>query len=132
MAIAGKKLRIKVATAQAGPYTTVADINSGSQKIAGQTQDVSAFGVDWVKRILGLLDGTYSLGGHYNSADASGQVAIRNALLNDTALWVQFLSDGVAGFQQEVKVASFDVSGEVGGTQSVAIELEGTGAITAV
>ena len=132
MAISGKSMTIKVATAAAGTYTNVAEIKEASMSQAGNNQDVSTFDNDWVLRLQGLKDATYSLSGFYNPTDANGQVAIRNAWLNDTPLFVQFLPNGTAGFRQEVRVSSYEVSASADGAQEVSIELEGNGAIVAV
>jgi predicted secreted protein len=136
MAQAGKKLRIAVATTQAGTYTNVAGLKNGTHNIAGANQDVSAFGVDWVQRIQGLKDGKLTLSGQYEPTDTLGQIVIRSALISDSLLFYKFLpattADGTSGFQQAVKVASFQVTGPVDGVQQVTIELEGDGAITIV
>jgi predicted secreted protein len=132
MAISGKNMVVKVATAAAGTYSTVAEIKEASMSQAGNNQDVSTFDSDWIVRMQGLKDATYSLSGFYNSTDTNGQVAIRNSWLNDTPLFVQFLPNGTAGFRQEVRVSSYEVSASADGAQEVSIELEGAGAIVAV
>ena len=95
-------------------------------------QDISTFSAAYVKRLQGLKDASYELSGYYNMDVAASQKAIRDALINDTRLWVQFLPDGTTGFQQEVKVGSFEVSGSADSVLEVSIELEGTDPITAV
>jgi len=132
MAIAGKSMAVRVATTAAGTYTSVAEIKEASMSHAGNNQDISTFGSAWVLRLQGLKDATYSLSGFYNPTDTNGQVAIRNAWLNDTPLFVQFLPNGTNGFRQEVRVSSYEVSASADGAQEVSIELEGTGAIVAV
>lgn len=134
MAMAGTASLVKVSPTAggAGVYTTVADINSASMSHAGNTLDVGAFGITYMQRILGLKDATYSLSGFWLPTDTNGQVAIRNAWLNNTTLWIQFLPDGVAGFKQEVKVTSIDISTSVDGVVDVQFQLDGTGAIAAV
>lgn len=134
-ATAGKKLRVKVATTSAGPYTAVVGIKSASMKRSGATIDVTTLADTDIVKILGLRDASYSLSGNWEM-DTTGQKLIRDALANDTALFVQFLPDGGTtpnvGFQQEVKVASYDVSGDAAGEVTVSIELQGSGAITSV
>jgi predicted secreted protein len=132
MAIAGKTLVVKVGAATGGPFTAVKELKEASMSQSGNNQDVSTFGVAWIKRIQGLKDASYSLSGFYDSTDTAGQVAVRNAWLNDSSLFVQFLPGGTTGFQQEVKVSSYEVSASADGAQELSIELEGTGAITAV
>lgn len=132
MAMKGKSLKIKVGTATGGPFSDVQDLNDASMSLEGDNQDISTFSSDYVKRLQGLKDATYSLSGFYKGDDTNGQVAIRSALINDTGLFVQFLPDGTTGFKQEVKVASFEVSAAADGVVEVSIELEGTDAITLV
>lgn len=132
MAIAGKTLAVKVGTAAAGPFTRVAELKEASLSQSGNNQDISSFDAAWIRRMQGLKDGTYSLSGFYAPTDTAGQVAIRNAWLLDTTLFVQFLPNGTAGFQQEVRVSSYEVSASAEGAQEVSIELEGTGAISPV
>lgn len=132
MAMAGKNLRVQVATTQVGPYNTIPGLNDATMTIDGDNQDISTFGSDFVKRLQGLKDGSYSLGGFYEQGDTTGQVAIRAALLNDTRLWVNFLPDGATGFRQEVKVATFETTAAADGMVEVSIDLEGTDAITLI
>jgi predicted secreted protein len=132
MAIAGKGTVITVATTTGGTYNTVAGLNDGSMSCEGDNQDISTFGTNWIKRIQGLKDASYSLSGFYDPTDTNGQVRIFSAWLNDTALFVKFLADGTNGFKQEVKVSSFEMSSAVDGVVEVSIELEGTDTITAV
>lgn len=132
MAMKGKALRVKVGTLTGGPFNDVLDLNDASMSIEGDNQDVSAFGSDFIKRLQGLKDASYSLSGFYKPDDTTGQAIIRSSLINDTPLFVQFLPDGTTGFKQEVKVSSFEVSAGVDGTVEVSIELEGTDAVTLV
>ena len=129
MALAGKDLVVQVATGSTATYATVADLNSATMTHAGNTIDVSEMGVDYVQKILGLKDVSYSLGGFYAPTDTNGQVRIRNAWLNDTALWIKFLPDGSTGFKQAVKVASFEISGSADGAVELSVDLEGDGAV---
>ncbi len=130
MALAGKNTKVKVGTASAGPFTDVEELNEASMSMEGDNQDISTFGSDFIKRLQGLKDATYELSGFY--ATGGQQQVIREAWLNDTPLYFQFLPDGLTGFQHEVKVASFEVSSAADGVVEVSIELEGTDAITLV
>lgn len=132
MAMAGRGLIIQVGTAVDGPWSDVQDLNDASMSLGGDNLDVSTFGTDFIKRLQGLKDGSYSLGGFYNPTDTNGQVAIRNTWMNDTPLFVRYLPDGSTGFMQEVKVSGFEVSAAVDGVVEVSIDLEGNGEITMV
>lgn len=124
----GKSMTIKVGT-DGTVWNSVLGIKSASMKNGASNNDISTFGDTFIGRLQGLKDCSYSLSGFYDSTDTTGQTVIRDAWLNDTTLWVGFLPDGSAGFEQEVKVSSFEISGEVNGVVELSIELEGTGAI---
>jgi predicted secreted protein len=131
MATSGRNTIIQVST-NGTTWNTVAELNEATATIEGDNQDVTRFGDSFVRRILGLKDASYELSGFRDATDTTGQEAILDALLNDTTLHVKFLGDGANGFQQEVKVASFEESSSVDGVVEVSIELEGTGTITKV
>lgn len=132
MALAARNLVVKVGSSENGSFNTVADLKEASMSQSGNNQDVSTFGSDWIKRIQGLKDATYSLSGFYNGGDTNGQKALRDAWLGDDPIFVQFLPDGTTGFKQAVKVSSYEVSASVDGVQEVSIELEGDGPISSV
>lgn len=131
-ATAGRKALLKVATAVGGPYTSAANIKSATIEIDGTTLDISSIGSDWIARIQGMKDAKLSVSGSYDPADTNGQVALRSALINDTAIYVQFLPDGVSGFQCQVKVAKFAPSASVSGEAQISIDLEQTGGVTLI
>lgn len=127
----GRSVKVQVST-NGTTWNDVAGLNSASHSTPGNLQETSEFGQDWAKRIYGLLDGTWSLAGNYRPDDTNGQMAIRNALLNDSELHVRVLWDGTNGVAQPVKVESFEVSAEAAGIVEVSIELAGDGPITPV
>jgi predicted secreted protein len=131
MATSGRNTVIQVST-NGTTWNTVAELNEATATIEGDNQDVTRFGDSFVRRILGLKDASYELSGFRDATDTNGQEAILDALLNDTTLHVKFLGDGTSGFQQEVKVASFEESTSVDGVVEVSIEFEGTGPVTRV
>lgn len=132
MAMKGRGLVISVSTSETGNFSPVSDLNDASMSMEGDNQDISTFGSDYIKRLQGLKDASYSLSGFYDPTDTNGQVAIRSAFLDDSTLFVRFLPDGSTGFQQEVKVSSFEVSASADGVIEVSIDLEGTGPISLV
>lgn len=129
MALKGKGLKINVSS-DGETWNQVAELNDGNMTIDGDNIDVTAFCQDFINRIQGLKDGTYSLSGFYAPDDTNGQLLIRGALLDDDPIYIQFLPDGTSGFEQEVKVDTFDVSATVDGAVEVSIDLEGNGTIT--
>jgi predicted secreted protein len=130
-ASAGRNLRVKVSTTSGGSYNDIAGIKSTSMNLSGGTIDVSAFGTEAVERIAGLKGGSYSLSGNYE-ADANGQGVVRTAVQSHSSVFIRFLPDGTAGWQQECFVSAYNVTAAVDGAVEVSIELEGTGAITLV
>lgn len=132
MAYAGKDLVISVATTTGGTYNVVAGMKDASMNISGDNQDITTFGEDYIVRLQGLKDVSYSLSGFLDLTDTNGQVRLQNALLNDSALFVKFLPDGTNGWKQEVKVSSFEMNGTADGMVELSIELEGSDSITAV
>lgn len=131
MALAGKNVVVEISVDDT-TYYAVAELNDMTMTFDGDNIDVTEFGDDFMNRIQGLKDGSYSLGGFYAPTDTNGQVAIRTAWLSDSPLYVKILPNGTAGFKQEVKVATFEVSAGVDGAVEVSIDLEGTGTVTAV
>lgn len=133
--IAGKKGRLKVSTDNAA-FNVVLGIKSVSVEIAGGTVDDDEFGVDWKQRLQTLKDVKISFQGSFRPADATGQMAIRSALINDTALYAEWLPDNGttanAGFKVQVQVSKFSVDPAVDGINAVSGELVGTGALTLV
>lgn len=130
MALAGK-LTVVEASVDDAAWSVVAEINDAGPSLSADNQDVTVFGDNWIDRIQGLKDGSWSLSGFYVSTDTNGQVRILNAFLNDTALYIRvYPGGGTAGFKQQVKVASFEVSNAVDGVAELSIELEGAGAVT--
>lgn len=134
MALPGKSSLVKVSTTAggAGAYTTVADLNSATMSTNGGTIDITEFGDNYMQRIQGIKDGSFQISGFWAPADTNGQVAIRNALVNDGELWAQFLPDGTNGFKQQVRVASFELAAGVDGVVTMSASLEGTGAVAPV
>ena len=113
-------------------YYDLGSTNDATHGITADLQDVTVFGSDWLTKMQALKDSTYSLSGFYDNADTNGQIAVRAACIADTALYVKVEYDGTNGYKQEVKVASFEFSASVDGIGEFSIELEGTGAVTAV
>lgn len=130
MALKGKDVKIQAST-DGTTWTDVLGLDNASMGLGGENIDITEFQDAWTKRLQGIKDNTFTLSGNYLPSDP-GQQMIRDALINDTALYIQFLPDGTAGFNQEVKVASFEPSAQVRGRVEVNIQCEGTGPVTVV
>jgi predicted secreted protein len=139
-ALKGRQFEFHVSAEAAANFNEVHGLNDASMSHSADNLDVTEFGDVYVRRIQGLKDGSYSLGGHYDPTDTTGQGLIRTTWLSDSdpALYARFLHSPNAtaganqGFQQKVVVSSFEISASADGTQELSIELEGDGAITAV
>lgn len=81
-------------------------------------------------RILGLHD--FSITGDANYDTSDGLKLIRAAKVGRTELHAQYLPDGKKGFQGQIVVESFNMSGELGGLETVSFTLQGDGALKAV
>jgi len=122
----GKSVVTQVSTDDAA-YNTVANLNDVSMTVEGKNVDVSVFADNYVDRLQTLKDVKYSLKGFYDTADTTGQVVIRTALLGASDLYVKYLPDGTNGFKQKVVVASMDFGSVVDGVVEVTFSLEGAG-----
>ena len=84
-------------------------------------------------RILGLQDWSISCDSNYTTGDAA-LTLIRTAFQNRTALHVRYLPRGsgqlAEGFKGQCVVESYNLTGEVGGLETVAISLQANGALT--
>lgn len=88
------------------------------------------------KRILALKDGSISLSGNFESADAP-QKLIRSSHDSAASIWIQIESDpsagaGDKGFQVECLVESFEVKGGVDGKAEFSASLTFNAAPVAV
>ena len=81
-------------------------------------------------RVIGLHDWSVKCDSNY-SADSEALAMIRNAKLSRSILYVQYLPTGevAGGYQGKVVVESFNLAGEIGGLETVAITLQADGAL---
>lgn len=127
----GRALRVSVATTLGGSYTNVAGIDSGTIDLDGVNVDVTTLTDADIVRIQAMKDTKVTLSGNYE-ADTSGQGAIRTALEADSDLFVKFLPDGTTGWKLQVKPSKYSIGSSITGKASVSIDLDGSGAKTAV
>lgn len=125
MSIAGYRKVVQVKTTSATAYNPIPG-NTASLNFGGELLDDTNFtSTGWRSRVRGLKDYSVPVTAIYSSTD-SALAAIRSALLNDTALDIQYLPNGTAGFSGRVRVGSFTMSGDVGGLESVDIDMQAT------
>lgn len=73
------------------------------------------FGLATPYLLAGDLTDSYDIKGLYNPGDTGGQNVLRAARDNRTAVLLQILPDGVAGYQQECRVTEYTDSGDADG-----------------
>ena len=130
--LAGKNFKLKVAITSGGTYTQALGGADGTMNLSATNLDTSEFGDTFMERLQGLKDASWDFKGFYNAADTTGQGVIQNAFLTDGPLFVQFLPNGTAGFQQQVVVSKYAVGAPVNGVCSLDLTFEGTGPITLI
>ena len=81
-------------------------------------------------RLVGLHDWSISAEGNLVASDPA-LAQIRDAWLNRTVLYVQYLPDATLpnGFQGQVVVENFNLAGDVSGKETVSISLQAVGAL---
>lgn len=132
--------RVLVATAEAGPYTTILLMRSasGSKSREGGAR-VHVMDSPDPKQTAGRRVNSYELEGLLDMADTTGQTVLRNAYDSGNDVFVQVIHNNAAatsqprGEQARAKVTAFSVSGErEGDFVTVSFTLEGTGLTTAL
>jgi len=106
---------------------TSVSLNLGSD-VLDATTFASTSG--WRSRVLGINDWSISIEATY-AVSNTALTAIRSALLNRTTLYVRYLPDGTNtnGFQGQVRVESFNSSGDVSSLETLSISMQGNGAL---
>lgn len=125
-----KKVQVKTTASTA--YTELPGSNA-SMTFQGELLDDTTFETSgWRSRVRGLRDYSLSVTAVYGTTHA-GLGIVRNALINGTDLDFQYLPDGIKGFQGRVEVETYNLSGDVGGLETVDISLQPRGiALTTV
>lgn len=131
-ALAGRSSLVKVATASAGPFTTVQGIKSITFSRDGALIDTSAFGATYKQSLRGMLDATFDLQGNYLKTDTTGQGVLDSAFTNGTDVWIQYLPDGLTGYQMQATITKFATDSGVDKEVSLSISGNQTGGVTTV
>lgn len=106
---------------------TSVSLNKGTE-VLDATTFASAEG--WRSRVMGIIDWSISLEAIFTPNDAA-LTAIRTANDSRATLYVRYFPDGTStyGFQGQVVVESFNMSGDVSGLETVSISMPGNGAL---
>lgn len=127
MALPGKNAKVKIGA------DVIQDLNDASFSVSGDSLDTTNFESNgWKEKLQGLKEFSMSLSGFYKPTDTNGQVVLRDALLNSNTVTVDYLVDGLVGFQGTYVVSSFETGASVSGEVTVSFSLESTGALTVV
>lgn len=126
MALAGRLSIVAVGT-DGTTFSTVDDLASCQMSWGGTIHDVSKFGDTWLRRLAGIKDNSFSLGGFYNQADTNGQVVMQNAKISDSQVWVMFKPNGTAGWKQAMLIDSWQVNTTEAGVQELSVTLVSAG-----
>lgn len=130
MAEKGSAVVISCSTDGGTTYNNVLDLNSVTDNESGSTIEVTAFGDSWKNFLAGLNEFSVDLGGHWNPNDTTGQVALRDAWRNGTAINLKILYDGTHGVSGDCLVTKVERKAQPDGTVEVSFSLQGTGAVT--
>ena len=134
MSVAGYQKVIQVKATGTSVYTAgILPGNTASLNFGGDMLDDTDFtSTGWRSRIRGLKDYSIPITLVYDTG-SSGANLIRDSLFSGASLDVQYLPNGTKGFTGRVKVESFNLSGDVGGLETVDVSLQSDGtALTTV
>lgn len=131
-ALAGRKSLVKVCTTSGGTFVTVKGIKQITFSRDGALIDVSEFGDDWKRNIRGMLDATFDLQGNYEPSDTTGQGVLDAAFLASTDVFIQYLPDGVAGWQMQATITKFSTDSGVDKEVSLQVSGNQTGGLTII
>jgi predicted secreted protein len=106
---------------------TSVSLNQGTE-VLDATTFASAEG--WRSRVMGIIDWSISIEAIFTPGNTALST-IKTANTSRTTLYVRYLPDGTNanGFQGQVVVESFNMSGDVSGLETVSISMQGNGAL---
>ena len=112
-----------------------AEANTASMDHGGDLLDDTQMALSnaYRSRIYGLRDWSVSLTMELNQGSSTAFNILRDAWINQRSIDVQYLPDGTVGngFEGTALVESFNLSGDVGGKETVDVTLQADGAISA-
>lgn len=129
---------VQIATAEAGPYATIQDVQSyGATHGTEDAARVRVFGKATPYLRAGDDVDDYDLSGLYNPDDTGGQNILRTARDNRTTVWLRIMptgdTSGDKGYKQQCNVTEYSDSGDADGDYvECSFTLEGVGPKIAV
>ena len=131
MSIPGYQKDVQIATSSTTAFSQP-PATSATLTLAGDVlDDTTIQSTGFRSRLIGLRDWSISIPSLFESTNAAF-VSLRSAWLNRTTLRVKYLPDGTTGFEGTVFVETFSHSGDVGGSESVGINLVAESQISTV
>ena len=133
MSLAGytKDVRIKTTAGSSTTFNTL-PATSATLTLAGDAlDDTDITSTGFRSRIIGLQDWNISAPSNFESTNQAF-IDVRTAFFARTRLTVQYLPNGVVGFEGACFVETFSHSGDVGGLETVDITLVADTQLTTV
>jgi|TARA_R110000803_G_scaffold210841_1_gene284323 predicted secreted protein len=101
--------------------------SAASFDFSGEMLDITDFSsTGWRSRVRGLKDYSCSVTNFFGSTVAV-MATLRSAILTGVSLDIRYLPDGTKGVQGRVLLESYNMSGDVGGVESLEISLPSDG-----
>lgn len=121
---AGKKCKVVISAA------TVALIGDFALDINAALSSKEAFGDDWKSNLVGLRDWSGSFSGRLDLGDTNGQVALQNAILNDTLVTLKLYNDATHYYSGSAYLSKMNIKAAVAGNVDVSFNFTGDGALS--
>ena len=127
--LAGKLMELRINSAEmtnGGDGAKVNGVDNATLNKLADILEITQFGDDYKKRIVGLKDSNVSLSGNYDPADTNGQLVLEPG----DDVWVALFPQGTTenGTQVKMIVENFEQSAAVDGKQEFSSSLQGNGA----
>ena len=127
--LAGKLMEVRINSTEMTDGDGGAKVNGADNTTLNKLADIleiTQFGDDYKKRMVGLKDSNVSLSGNYDPADTNGQLVLEPG----DDVWVALFPQGTSesGTQIKMIVESFEQSASVDGKQEFSSSLQGNGA----
>lgn len=113
-------------------YTIIQGINTFTGTDGRDPIESAAWPDDANHSLPGPRDSSAQASGFYYPDDTNGQKVLRDAIIDKSKPYIQYLRDGSDGYKQQVLVSSFAVDVARDGNANVSISLEGAEAHTEV
>ena len=127
--LAGKLMELRINSTEmtnGGDGAKVNGVDNATLNKLADILEITQFGDDYKKRIVGLKDSNVSLSGNYDPADTDGQLVLEPG----DDVWVALFPQGTTenGTQVKMIVENFEQSAAVDGKQEFSSSLQGNGA----